>query len=158
MKGISHDNRLKSCSQSGGGGEQFPASKPGEANHRAVMRMNLIEPRYATMGVASMSKNVKPAPLPHPTTYRQWTPPGSSRTARWERFIRNLGSPSRAARLFVKGMAQLLTGINNRVRSRAGKSERVIVAWKPSNFGGAKDPWPITCRLRKYSELIGNTQ
>lgn len=73
MKGISHENRLKSCSRTGGGREQFRTSKPGEANRRAAAQANLSKPRKAIMGVAGVSGGMKPASLRVSTKQPQGT-------------------------------------------------------------------------------------
>jgi hypothetical protein len=156
MKGVSHDNRLKSCSQSGGGGERSPVLRPGAANHRAVIRLNPIEPRNATIRVAKPSRMVKPASLPSSTTHRQWTLRGRQEQRDGTDLLGTWEIPHGARHQLVTGAWQLHTGINNCARSRAGKSVRPIVAMKPSNVGGAKGPWPITCRLRQYLDLIGD--
>jgi hypothetical protein len=61
MKGVSHGKRLKPCSLTSGTGEQFLVSMPGEANHRAVAKANLNEPRNTIMRAASVSETSTPA-------------------------------------------------------------------------------------------------
>jgi len=68
MKGVSHDNRLKSCSRASGRWERSCLSKPGEANHRAAVKSNPNEPRKTKMRTARGSGYLKPAFMQGSTT------------------------------------------------------------------------------------------
>src|SRR5690349_10727407 len=88
MKGVSHENRLKSCSRTGGA----QAPEPGEANRRAAAQANPIEPRNTKMRVAKVSEITKPASVREPTK-PHGTLRGKREQARWDRSVGNLGDP-----------------------------------------------------------------
>ena len=127
--------------------------EPGRANRRAVANANPIKLRDSTMRMASVSDNMKPAPmLEISSCYEYWI----LRSISGQRGETGLLGTWEIPPRFIGGSRwQLRPGINNRNRSWTGKSEGAIVASKPGNLGGAKGPWLITCGLRQYLELIG---
>src|SRR4029453_14521035 len=153
MKGVSHDKKLKSCSRTGGGWEQFCAPKPGEANRRAAARANPLEPRKTKMRGVRVSGGLKPASVPSATQGRQGTlrgqreqRDGKVKLGTWEIPPARAVSAVRSRRLHESISAERRCG---------GKSEGSVVAWKPVKAGGAKGPWLKTSRLGSKRELIG---
>ena len=153
MKGVNHDNRLKSCSRSSGAGERFPASKPGEAKHRAVARANLcLKPRNAKMRVASASETMKPALSRQPTAWPRQALRGGEgqrdakdRLGTWDP-LRGACGVSRAQRA---GM---------RINKHARRREEVGEAHSSDEAGESR--WSEGAlatgkRTQKWQELIG---
>ena len=133
-----------SCVQSVVG--QPAAPKLGKAKVRAVASANSVQPRYANMGVASLSEMVKPALEGKSRPRAPFKLPGVGGDSAHRNNHQELGRP----RLSLSPeVGERTSGSHNRRALRSGESDGLIVAEKSwSSRDGAKEPWPESSRVR----------
>ena len=134
----------ESCSRTQSARGRPRTLRLGEANARAVASRELDTASLHTLGVASLSDEVKPTPVWEATTE------GTDRTPRGERRQRARKEPAGTWETrFGVFRGQPLTGSHNRWRGRTAVSDGLIVAEKfRLSRDGAKEPWPGSCRVR----------
>src|ERR1017187_428806 len=121
----------KSCSRTLSERGRPCSLRLGEAKARAVASSELGSASFHTMGVASLPKEVKPAPDWEATTV------GTDRTPRGERRARAQKEPPGTweTRLGVRS-GQPLTGSHNRRRGRTAVSDGFNSSWEVSIKSG----------------------